>query len=237
MSFTASQLKDQFRLDVDDAEEPGSGDDSDSLWKDSEIYAYMDRAQKEFARLTEIFLDSTTVAITRSTITADDPWATLDSRIIDIVRATLLSNNRKLIVKKVEEMDQGYLSDDYGTVATSNWESNTGEPRYMIPNLEPNKARLVPTPVEDDTLVMTVVRYPKDDVKKASSVLEVTNTRYQYMLLDAMKWFAYEKQDADVFNLDISQRYQGKFFAQTAEVKNELRRRRRPGRGIVYGGL
>ena len=237
--MTPRELKDRFRADVSDAEMPGSGDDSDSLWKDLEVYNYADLAFREFAKITEYFLDSTTVAITELELEQDNPWVSINPKVIKIIRSKLVGTPKKLHVVKAEELDSGYLYEDYGLRLSAGWEDEVGVPEALITNLERDRIRVVPTPVEDYTVRLTVVRYPLEHItRQARNIpLETTDPMHIDAILDGMKMHAYSKQDADVYNVDMSTDYRNKFYSKLGDIKQEIKRLRKPARSVQYGGL
>lgn len=233
--MTPEQLKDQFRIDVADPELPGDGatPDEDSLWKDAEIYAYIDEAQKEFARRTDYFMGTST-----SPITAGEKFVVLDDRITKVRhRATLLNERLSVEVTNLADLESKALTDDYGLQTSVDWEYDTGRPEYMLMDVEQGKGRLVPIPVANDTLSMYIYRLPLTDIIGAASAFEVTQLEHQRGLLLWAKKLAYEKQDADTTDLKRSQAFGSEFLDYCARVKNELKRVRKRSGTVKYGGL
>jgi hypothetical protein len=131
-----------------------------------------------------------------------------------------------------------YMGDDYGSVGSSaSWEDSKGTPQYIITDMEKDKGRLVPIPIANDTLQLTVVRLPLDRVTKVSTALEIVNPRHQLVLLDGMKWRAYLKQDADTLNFQLATRFEASFRVRSEEVRLENVIKTKPGRAIRYGGI
>lgn len=234
MPTPADDIKDKFRLAVADPEMPGSGDDSDSLWTDEEIFSYMDDVQHRFAEITEIFLDSTTAAITQVAVTAGVAEVDLDTRIIDIIRAKLASNGRRISIKKTEDLDQSYFEDDYGVSLANNWETLTGTPKCLILNTGEDKARLAPIPVVNDTLQLTVVRYPLEEISDGFQLVEGFKSRYLQTFISGMKGLAYQKEDADVFDLDLARQFELDFNLKAEQFSRKIRNRRRPAGTVHY---
>lgn len=233
----ASDLLCLFRSDVTDPEMPGDGNDEDSLWSDDEIYDYMEATVRKFAKITEMFLDSSTTEITTITVTADDPWVDIDPRVIKIRRAKLTSNLRPLKIAKAEDLDSGYLEEDYGLIFRSGWEDATGTPKCMIMNMEKDKARLVNIPTTSDTITLSVVRYQLDPITGSTGEIETDDIDHKFILLDGMKSYAYAKQDADTFDPDMEAKFKAKFQQGAAEVAREIKRLRKPAGVVKYGGL
>ena len=234
MPTPADDIKDKFRLAVDDPESPGGGDDSDSLWTDEEIFSYMDDVQHRFAEITELFLDSTTVEITQIAVTANDPEVTLDPRIIDITRAVLNSTGRKLKIAKSEDLDASYFEDDYGSSLINNWETLTGTPKCLILNIDEDKGRLAPIPVANDILKLTVVRYPLEEIIDGFQIVEGFKSRYLQTFITGMKGLAYQKEDSDVFDLDLARQFEADFLIKAEQFSRKIRNRRRPAGTVQY---
>lgn len=201
--MTPSDIADLFRLDVEDT------DTADPLWTDDEVFSYMDRAQKKFARETDYFSDASTTEITQIAVTAATPILPLDPRITKIRGARLVSTGRQLTPKKYQDVEaDGYGSNDYdsyATFTTLNWETTTGNPIILITDWEKDKARLVPIPIANDTVNLRVYRLPLEDITEDTAAFEITETEYQTGLIYWMKHLAYLKNDADVFNLQLSE--------------------------------
>jgi hypothetical protein len=232
MDVTA--LLDEFRNRIEDT------DRDDPLWSDEEIYFYMNSAQRMFARLTEIFVSSypNTPAITEAAITANSAWVPISPLIIKIRRALLGSDNRKLALKRVGELDAGYfLSDDYGFQQIVKWDDETGTPTTAVTDMEKDNLRLVPIHTVNDTLRMTVVRFPFEEIEDADSTLEVTDTDDQLSLIDWMKREAFLKHDADTYDKELSDEFELKFRNQMFTRNQDIKRVRRPAGVVRYGGI
>lgn len=233
-----NDLVDLFRLAVDDE------DADDPLWSTLEVYHYMDDAQRQFARDTDYFLDSSTVAITEAAITASDPFVTLDPRIIKIRHARLKTGGTKIFPMTYDGMeDQTTTPNDYDSPWGGNggihWLKSTGIPRFAVTDLEDDKVRLAPIPVTSDTLAMTVYRLPLVTLRDGISAFEIVEEEYQRGLLYWMKYLAYQKNDADTYSERLMQNARAEHMNFIPEVKGYLRRKRFSSTpGVVrYGGL
>ena len=228
----ARELKDYFRLFVSDPEFPGNGDDSDSLWTDFEIYTYMDWAQRDFARETDLFLDRLQI-----TYNSDEfEFNILDyfsGGIVRLERAIIGGRAEPLELRTLRQLDDYSIIEDYGVDRGINWETETGVPRYIVMDTFRNIIRLVPIPDRTGTLTLHVVRYPAAGL----NVFEIEDRRLQMIIIDQMCGYAYEKQDADVFNLELSSRFKSEFRRKTIEYKVELKKLEKPRRPILYGGI
>lgn len=235
---TTEELKNQFRLEADDIEAPGSGDDSDSLWSDAEIFGYLDKAQKEFTRLVDYLADSTTPAVADAEVIAADAWIDIDPGVTKIRRARLEIGKTKVFPITLREYEAGIKADDYGVSANSSgWEDLTGVPKYIITDMEFDKGRLVPIPIANDVILMSVFRMSGDIVDK-DSLMEVGDSLHQEAIMNWVKKLAYSKHDVETYDEALADKFGADFRAYTAELKaTVMRQRRRSGSSLAYGGL
>lgn len=168
-----------FRIDVDDEAEP-------NLWSDEEVLDYLNDAQNEAARRSRLLLDSSTTAITRIAVTGGLGLYALDPRVL-FVRKIRFANKRPLRRMNMQDMES---RDPF-------WEDQQpSEPMYFIPDFEAGKVLLWPTPTDNDTLLLTVVRDPLEEVKDEDDTPEI-NARHHRSLRFWMAHRAYQKQDAE----------------------------------------
>ena len=126
---------------------------------DDFVYQAIDEAQNEFVERTHCITDATTFA---PTVTEDDPWVAISDRILQIRRATLTTDGGAVQPITLAEMEMNPSRGlDYGVQNISAWRTATGTPKYVITDLDDENGRLVPIPVEDDTLTLEVYAYPK----------------------------------------------------------------------------
>lgn len=245
--MTPDELKDRFRLDVDD--NVGGSGGADFLWSDTEIFDYMDEAQRVFVRRTEILRKTHpfTTTLTEITYTAPtvlpavnlDGFITYDPKIIRPLRARMssLSNRDPLRIATMEDLDEGFFLRDYGLLFTQDWQTKVGPARFLITNMQEDRYRLVPIPLIDDTVELTVLHMPENEVECGSAVLEVTEREDQQIMKLWMKKLAYEKQDADTYDKDLSDRFEAAFEKRADERRREIRRTRFRHTGMRYGGI
>ena len=234
---TPAELLVLFREDVDD--QSGGVGGADFLWSDSEFYRYLDRAQKEFVRRTKILKTATVTAITDIVVTATDPLVTPDANVLHPVRAKLLLETSPLTIVPFEEVDQGFRTNDYGFQLSTNWEIATGTPRLLITNWDETVWRLVPIPVRNDTLKLIATYLPVTDItaatKDAAPAVPILDD--QLILMDYVKYLAYRKQDADVYDLTLSDTFLDSFTRDTNDRKIALKLKRHQSQSVRYGGI
>lgn len=148
MPLSTANLIELFRSEMSDPELPGSGDDSDSLWFDSEITDWLGEAQNELCERVDLLFDRSSFKI--DTVEEQDLYA-IDDQITKIRRG-VGADGRKLeaisikeLERKYEPNDWDYANDDAG-ILNHEWESLIGLPKYIITDFAVGYARLVPIP-------------------------------------------------------------------------------------------
>jgi hypothetical protein len=232
MPHEVADIKDQFRRQLRDPEYPGSGDSSDSLIHNDDILIFMDEAQKEFCRHIDIFPDSTTYSIS---VVAGTKLYALDPRITRIRRGVLASNGEVLEAKTVAEMDDGYSTNDYGVRTVTDWETVTGSPKFLVTDVEFGMVQLVPAPVEDDTLNLSVYRLPLKDIYDGEE-LEIPD-QYRRTLLLKMMAYAYSQHDVELFDEARALQYENMWLDKLSQIDRDVKRLNRGPQTVRYGGL
>lgn len=244
--FTPEELKDRFRNDVNDVE--GGPSKDDFLWSDDEVFDYMDEAQRVFVRRTQILRKTHpfTPAITEIVYTAPvgtpvnlDGFIAPNAQIIRPLRARMqtASNRDPLQIITAEDLDEGRLIQDYGTFFTGDWQNKAGPARFLVTNMQEDMWRLVPIPVVDDVLELTVLHMPLETLSCSSVAFEVVEREDQMMILEYMKFLAFNKQDADTYDKELADRFENSFEKKADNRRREVRRSRFRHVGIRYGGI
>ena len=231
---TVAQLLAQLRLDLDDPELPGSGDDSDSLWLDQELLHYLDEAQRKFAVDTLCLPDSTNFT---NNVVADRKWVDKDPLIIRIIQGWLTTAQRTITPVSRIEIERGYVTDDYGTQIVGQWRTATGRPGFVVTDFDALQNRLVPIPDESDTIEWTVYRYPLDNITSTGSSLEIEE-QFHYELLVWAKVLAFKKQDAETQDMTRSRDWEGEWNNRVIPgAKQHFMMKFRKLGTTVYGGI
>ncbi len=179
--MTLAELRARFRTEEVDTELP-------YLWSDAELSTWINEAQDEACRRALLLVDSRSAAAKVSYL-AGAEGVSLHPAVIFVRRATLASSNAPMIPKVVRSMDE----------EIPGWEGAMASvPRVFIPDWQTGYLRFWPPAVASGTVNMTVVRAPLD-VAGDGDDLEIA-PRYQPFLLDWVRYRAYSKQDAEVFN-------------------------------------
>lgn len=243
MTFSPSELKDVFRSEVQDLE--GGNNGEDFLWSDDDIFRYMHRAQREFVRETRILRKTFPFTPTLTSLTFTASGATgfldIDPDIIRITRArmTTTSNARAdpLELVNAEDLDDGFFTNDFGSIFTGDWQSKTGPARYLIQNLQEDMVRLVPIPIVDDTVELTIMHLPNQTVSCDTATLEVSEPEDQETMVLYMQHLGYLKQDADTYDKDLSDKFKAEFKEKVDSRRREVFRKRIRRTPMAYGGI
>ncbi len=215
-----------FRQQVQDELTDTSGSDTYALFKDDEVLQYAYEAQNEFCHLVDTLADASTPEVVEVAVTASDPWVDLHPSITNVRRARLDTGKYKLQIKSHEEMEHS-LENDYGSLLGARpWETQTGRPRVLVLDLEPNRGRLTPIPSVDDTILLYVYRLPICDVRSGAD-LEIAEEHRQQLVM-WMKHLAYRKADSEIQDEQLADLYQQRFieYCRQADTRQKLRGKR-----------
>jgi hypothetical protein len=150
---------------------------------------------------------------------------------------SLAANADPLRIITMEDLDNGFFIRDFGLIFTQDWQTKTGPARFLVTNMQEDQWRLVPIPLIDDTLELTVLHMPLNDVTCDGTALEVTKREDQQIIKMYMKKLAYLKQDADTYDKELSDRFEAEFEKRADERRREIRRTRFRHQGMRYGGI
>jgi hypothetical protein len=210
---------------MSDPELPGSGDDSDSLWLDSEIKDWLAEAQRELCEEVDILFDATTYELT--TANGDDLYALDDN--ITKVRRGKVAGGRTLEAVSVKELLRRYQPTSFELTVTD-WEGMQGEPDYIVMDYEVGFVKLVPEPVGIETIELHVYRLPVADA------MEIPN-KHRRDLLHKAKHLAYMKDDVDSQDLKKAAYYETKWENAKVKIDRIFKRAHRGPQVVAYGGL
>ena len=216
MITTAAELKDTFRIEVDDLPKEDA-DTSSCLWSDADIYRYMNSAASLLARRVRSLFKNYTLPVL-----ADQPMIRLPAdRIYKVRRAYLTAARRDLVPLNLN--DDTMRAMDYGvTLRSAHWETSTGTPTSFVLDYTPGYLRLAPIPTAADALQLFCEILPA--ALTAEMPLPFTDQDDLDILLLWMKKLAYEKHDADTHDLNRAKEYERQFNARVYEREPEKRR-------------
>ena len=225
--MNSGELYEAFRADVEDDVGP-------YLWKDEEVFRYMDAAYKKFVRLVGGISDATS-SITEVPVVTGEAWADVSPLILNFRFASLASTGAK--VKVANSLDpMAATSDDYGTIRDLAGNTAAGPVQYMIIGLSRNQVKWVQVPEADDTVNLAVYRLPLEDITGDAQEFEIDAQHHEYLLL-GMKELAFLKQDSEAFDRAGSKENKKAFEDYCAAVKAEAERYKHKVREVSYGGL
>ncbi len=225
MALTVEQLLDEFRRQMDDTSEP-------FLWSDDAIIQFIDLAQREFCRKTEVLTESQSF----SALAANNGDVPIPSHVYRIKRAILDSNGAVLrLINLNEAVDQVY-QDDYGAIGSLQWETQRGTPRAVILDYATGTIRLVPYPVVDDSITLYYSYLPKRQITASSASTEISDVEHQLAMLWYARALAYNDHDADVYDPKAADRMRIMFEERIAQFAADRKIGRRRAGTVRYGG-
>ena len=197
--MTLAELRTRFRIEEQDTATP-------YLWSDAELAIWINEAQDEACRRGLLLVDSRSVA-SKATFSASAIGVDLHPSVIFVRRACLASSNIPLVPKVARSMDE----------EVPGWEGSMASvPRVFVPDWETSYLRFWPPSVASGTVNMTVVRTPLD-VASDGDDMEIL-PRYQPYLLEWVRFRAYSKQDAEVFNPAKAKASEALFISQFGQA-------------------
>jgi len=199
-------------------------------WSNEELTQYINEAEREVARRTLCIQDATTPEVCRINVVADTALYNLHEKILKVKRAKLAS--QKFPLKKKSIYDYFEISD---------WDTQTGTPGYWIEDYQRHKIRFDKIPEANDTLNLSVYRYPLYDMCWASDTQDEPEIDevYQIKMLDYAAYLAYGKDDPNTFDSNRAQFRLARFVNEFGEASaySEVRKKRTSHRGVQYGGI
>lgn len=191
----------EFRRQIKDQVKPYLVSTEQSLF-------FLNQAQSEAARRARLLVDSTTDEVARYALAAGDPLVMLSAKVISIRRARLASSARPLAKRTVRQMDEQFPGWD-GAASSS-------PPSILVVDYQSDAVLLYPTPTSADTLLMTVTREPLKALAGDDDQPE-TAPRYDYGLIEWMKYRAYLVDDAELYDARQAELALARFTAEFGE--------------------
>lgn len=235
MPLTPADYYKRFRLDTGDELKPGDGSepDADCLWKDSEIFEYLNDAQVALARKTNALRDVHDVALSVGVSQYTLPTYIHRPR----YAKSLAAGERRIYLLNGLD-DHNYGGEDYGVPRQVFEEAATGPVEALIFDEKTNRIRAAPTPTVAETVRIFVFRLPKNAVKDDTCPLEFADERFKPALLSHMKMSAYNKHDADTQNKQEAQKFELMYEREADKLISELKMKvRRSGTVRMGGGV
>lgn len=141
------------------------------LWSDTLLERYLNLAEAEACRRASLLLDDTTAEDSEATplplcsltVVADTSSYVISKKILRILTCVPASTSRPIEKKTEDWLDEFYTT----------WRSAEGDPVYFLE--KKGRITLVPQPVSDDTIQLSIVRLPLADMTVGTkSVTQIT---------------------------------------------------------------
>ena len=221
--MNVTDLVDLYRSRTHDIETP-------YLWSDTEIWGYIDYAQRRLLRPMGGIRESQSSLCTL-VVPATVSYVPIDPLILKIHRANIPAN-------AVSGVGPGYtgtvkLLDRVHTAALA--KERPGDLFALVFGEDDNGARAVYVPNFDTTINFLISRLPLpiiDDTSKLEAREE-----WHYMLIFGMLEQGYLKQDAETRNDKLSKENGDKFDDEIERASRDTSLRRAAMTGVQYGGL
>lgn len=213
--MNSTELLEAFRSELRDEVE-------DYLWSNTDVYRYMNDAQKMFCRLTGGISDSTS-ALTSISVSPGDTTAVYDERIMDICRAFRGSDSGKISIYNDSELD-GHEIDLSATAGLT-----TG----IVIGMDQGLIRIMPEVLNADTIKLSIKRLPLNDITQGGQELEIHSIHHMH-LISWMGRLAHMKMDAETFDKKKSSEFERVFRDYCHEVKREKSKREHKSRNVRF---
>lgn len=217
--MNAGELLRNFRLQIDDVEEP-------YLWSDEEVYEYMTDAERMFCRKTEGIEEARLPDICQLSIVPATEWYPISPLVLKLRWAQRGDTGRNVWVNNPEKS----LRDDI------RFDGHAGPLRALIAGMSKGFLRAWPVPNETVTINLGVFRLPLEARTGENDEFEI-DEQHHIHLLDWMKHRAYNKHDADTYDPKLAEKYEQAFYAYCFQALREQERARRQVGTVIYGGL
>jgi hypothetical protein len=188
LSEVRSQLDDVFEVD-----------DSDALWKDTELTFYINEAQREAAIRTDCLADSATASVCQIDIVADTDNYVISPLILRVKALKLVSNN--CVLEKLDVSD----------IIWHCTAKREGLPTAYTLGKDTGKLWFDSVPEEDDTANLVVTRLPLVDLSDNADVPEIPVSHHLKML-EWVKYLAYSKRDSEMYDPVAREQAEQNFF-------------------------
>lgn len=208
----SQELLGRFRVEMTDVEEP-------FLWADNAIIAYIDKAQKDFCRLTEGLEDGVS-PVTQIRVPAGEDLVKLSPQILKVRSVMLVDPDDTSQFPYRRELRMGTPE------RTAPFAFASGEPHYIVPGYGPHTWRLSGKSRKDMLLQLVVFRLPKTITDKGDS-LEIDEHHHEHLLM-GMAASAYGRPDPETVDLVKSREFDARFRAYCAQARQEQGRLRKP---------
>lgn len=211
--MTTEELIAAIRVRLDDvytSDPPRVSDDT--------IIEQASLTQTEFARATLVLFEETNVVVDANTA-----WVDIPSNFCVLKSAVL--NGLQLRPVTMSELDFGYYS--FNNVENSgrfaNWRAATGVPMFLVVDMFPDKARLVPYSTTEITVSLEGYIIPPALAVGLTAVNPMIPEMYHELLLVGTLMRLFSLFDVDVNDPAKAQVYSTQWYQGITEAQNNLR--------------
>lgn len=199
--MTLDDLIQDFRDTSDDLKEP-------YLWSDELIISYADKAENEACSRRPLLTSSSDIDLCKIPIVADTSIYKKHMAIREVYYAKLTTNSGSyaLSITNIDEL----------TFMYPDWDRIESYPRFLI--LTDNQLQIVPMPIEDGVLELSISHVPKESMYDRGE--PEINEAHHYGLVYWMLHLGYSKRDADTFNPKKAIDYAQLFANIFGDMKN-----------------
>ena len=223
----STALMEAFRAEVRDEVYP-------YLWSSSEVYSYIDDAQKMFCRLQGGIADSSS-PLAYAHAHAGDKYVDISPKILKLREARRRHDGYELEILNFEDLQSRLSPDDYGQRSGFRLDESQGPVVALVVGMDTNKARLLHIPQDDLTIDLIVYRLPATTISGTGQALEIDERHHRHLLL-WMKYLAHQKQDAETYDRGRAEEFRAAFLAYCDLAKAEREKREHKYRTVGYGG-
>lgn len=157
------------------------------LCSDDRFTQFANQAEREACRRARLLVDSTSAEVCQIDISTGEASYPLDRRVLFVRKASVDSN--PLFLKRISRKELDGLG--------SGWLTETGEVMAFVPDMDTQALRLYRIPEASDTMRLTVVRLPLDDMAATDDEPEI-HERYHLALVEWMVYRYYATADQDM---------------------------------------
>ena len=224
--MTLQNLIDEARDKLDDAIQP-------YLWSDAELVRYANNAVNRLCKEALLIVDSITVAICSVAVLALTQNYAKDDRIVHVREATITPRATPLVKRNLD-----WLSHHWPT-----WRSaQAGTPIFFAEDIDEGKITLIPKPVANDTLSLTVYRFPLTqfaDTSAGRAVSPEFHWEFHPHIHAGILAQAYGKQDSECFDRQMMERYEALFNRNVDKAKLDIYKKRYQSQtvGVHWGNI
>lgn len=197
-------------------------------WSNEELVAHITEAVRQvYRRINPVVKYEPAFDIA---VVAGTAEYALSAKILDLHGVRLL--NAKTDLEPIDHQDLWR--------SRNNWEEDEGKPQAYLHDYAADRIRLVPIPVEADTLKLYVSRLPLvEPTWTTNHLLVELRDEWCYSMLYWAAYLCYLKDETATYDPNKAANYKALFdqaFTQT-DAYSEMRKRRTNNRPIKYGGI